>query len=60
MRKVRCVRSMDGCGHCIARAMRLAPQLLPGTIAPGRTVDVREPLDDAVQYASEESEEDIE
>lgn len=60
VRKVRCARSMDGCGQCIARDLRLEPTLLPGTIAPDRTVDVNEPLDDAVHYDSTEDEEDIE
>ena len=43
-----------------ARDLRLEPTLLPGTIAPDRTVDVNEPLDDAVHYDSTEDEEDIE
>ena len=60
MRKVRCARTMDGCGLCIARAMRLTPQLLPGTVAPERTADVPQPLDDALHYDSSAQEEDLE
>ena len=60
VRKLRCARTMEGCGHCIARAMRREPHLLAGTLAPERTMDVHEPLDAAVLYESAAEEEDLE